>query len=98
MFRKTSRYDHSKLKEFPTCGENQFNASRIAKRKFSYYPLGPRLKSMFATSSISQHLQAHAISTNDHDTTMYNVDDSLLWKKAFTEDGFSKGDAVTTLY
>lgn len=92
VFRKTSRYDHSKLKECPTCGENRFNASGIAKRKFSYYPLGPRLKRMFATSSISQRLQAHAISTNDHDITMYDVHDSPLWKKAFTEDGFSKGD------
>jgi len=59
VFRKTSRYDHSKLKECPTCGENRFNASRIAKRKFSYYPLGPRLKRMFATSSISQCLQCN---------------------------------------
>ena len=92
VFRKTSRYDHSKLKECPTCGENRFNASRIAKRKFSYYPLGPRLKRMFASSSISQCLQAHACPTNDHDITMYDVHDSPLWKKAFTEDGFSKGD------
>ena len=92
VFRKTSRYDHSKLKECPTCGENRFNASRIAKRKFSYYPLGPRLKRMFATSSISQRLQAHAICTNNDHNTMYDVHDSPLWKKAFTEDGFSKGD------
>ena len=92
VFRKTSRYDHSKLKKCPTCGENRFNASRMSIRKFSYYPLGPRLKRMFATSSIFQCLQAHAIYTNDHDITMYDVHDSPLWKKAFTEDGFSKGD------
>ena len=67
VFRKRSRYDYSKLKECPTCGENRFNASRVAKRKFSYYPLGPRLKRMFATSSISQCPPAHAISTNDRD-------------------------------
>ena len=96
VFRKTSRYDYSKLKECPSCGENRFNASRIARRKFNYYPLGPRLKRMFTSSSISQCLQAHAISTidtdHDHDITMYDVHDSPLWKKAFTEDGFSKGD------
>ena len=92
VFRKTSRYDHSKFKECPTCGENRFNASRIAKRKFSCYPLGPRLKRMFATGSISQCLQAHAICTNNDHNTMYDVHDSPLWKKAFTEDGFSKGD------
>lgn len=92
VFRKTSQYDHSKLKECPICGENRFNTSRIAKRTFSDYRLRPRLKRMFAISSISQCLQAHAIFTNDPDITMYNVHDSPLWKKAFTEDGFSKGD------
>lgn len=98
VFRKTSQYDHSKLKECPICGENRFNTSRIAKQTFSDYRLGPHLKRMFAISGISQCLQAHAIFTNDPDITMYNVHDSPLWKKAFTEDGFSKGDPRGILF
>ena len=42
LFRKTTRYDYSKLVSCPVCGTKRYSANKKARRTFMYYPLGPR--------------------------------------------------------
>ena len=95
VFRKTSRYDYSKLKTCPVCGANQYWGNKNAWRKFHYFPLGPRWRRMYGDASISQVIQGHTREHN-YDTEepflMHDIHDSSSWKKAFSEGGFSNGD------
>ena len=90
IFRKTSRYDYSKLKTCPVCGSDRYWGNKNARRRFPYFPLGPRWRRMYGDANISQVMQSHTSEYN-YDT-MHDIHDSPSWKKAFSEGGFSNGD------
>ena len=97
IFRKTSRYDYSKLQKCPVCGSNRYWANKSARRRFLYFPLGPRWKRMYGNANISEVLQSH-MHAQDYDTEepkniMRDIHDSPSWNQAFSEEGFCNGDS-----
>ena len=92
LFRKTTRYDYSKLAMCPVCGSNRYYSCKKAKRKFVYYPLGPRWRRMYGNATISEVLQSHDHKEMAHKNVMRDIHDSPAWKQAFSESGFSDGD------
>ena len=95
IFRKTSRYDYSKLQKCPVCGSNRYWGNKInARRRFLYFPLGPRWRRMFGNASISEVIQSHADNRDacEDSSIMRDIHDSPSWKQAFSEEGFCNGD------
>lgn len=94
IYRKTGRYDYSKLKTCPVCGSPRyFSGGTQPVRTFHYYPLGPRWKRMYGNARISEILQKHANRKGNSDSSiMTDVQDSPAWKAAFDTKGFSMGD------
>ncbi|KAK3735529.1 hypothetical protein QZH41_010032 [Actinostola sp. cb2023] len=91
VYRKTERYDYSKLESCPVCGAKRYSSDRKPVRKFEYYPLIPRWKRMYGSATIAEVLQSHANSTRSHDH-MKDVHDSPSWEHAYSDSGFSGGD------
>ena len=84
LFRKTSRYDYTKLTSCPVCGTKRYSANKKARRTFMYYPLGPRWRRMYGSASISEILQNHQCGHGEK-KTMGDIHDSPSWKRAFSE-------------
>ena len=97
IFRKTSRYDYSKLQKCPECGSSRYWANKSARRRFLYFPLGPRWKRMYGNANISEvlqsHMHAHDCETEEPTNIMRDIHDSPSWNQAFSEEGFSNGDS-----
>jgi len=89
IYRKTERYDYSKLQVCPVCGASRYSSNKQPVRKFEYFPLGPRWKRMYGNASISEVLQSH-IKPRNH--VMKDVHDSPSWLYAFSENGISGSD------
>lgn len=60
FFRKTRRYDYSKLHKCPVCGSHQYFANKSARRRFIYFPLGSCWRRMYGNATISEVLQSHS--------------------------------------
>ena len=84
LFRKTSRYDYSKLEACPVCGTKRYSVNKKPRRAFIYYPLGPRWRRMYGSASISEVLQSHHYHQEEK-KVMHDIHDSPSWKKAFSE-------------
>ena len=93
LFRKTDRYDYSKLSECPSpkCNGNQYTANRSVARKFYYYPLGPRWKRMYGNATIAEVLQSHDCDINPA-VDVNDIIGSKSWNKAYSQQGFFKGE------
>jgi len=87
LFRKTDRYDYTKLKQCPKCKESRYAANGQPRRRFVYYPLGP----LFACKETSKMLQEHALRPDQGDL-MSDIFDSPTWKAAYALDGMFRGD------
>ena len=78
----------------PKCNESRFKAGNIPRRRFHYQPVGPRLVLNFGTSNISFIFQSHAVERNtlENGGTMCDIQDSPVWKEAYSATGTFKGD------
>lgn len=78
----------------PKCNESRFKVGNIPRRRFHYQPVGPRLVLNFGTSNISFILQSHAVERNtlENGGTMCDIQDSPVWKEAYSATGTFKGD------
>ena len=64
LFRKTDRYDYTKLKKCPKCNESRYAANGQPRRRFLYYPLGPRWRRLFECKETSKMYKSmHCIQT-----------------------------------
>lgn len=60
IFRNCSEGSFESLIDCPKCGSERFHPhTRVARKKFKYLPLAPRIKRMFANKNVSELLQAH---------------------------------------
>ena len=91
LFRKTDRYDYTKLKKCPKCNESRYAANGQPRRRFLYYPLGPRWRRLFECKETSKMLQEHALRPDMGDL-MTDIFDSPKWKAAYAPDGLFQGD------
>ena len=94
IFRKTSRYNYSKLHKCPVCGPHRYWANKSARRRFLYFPLGPCWTRMYGNASISEVIQGHSRDVHSREdlSIMRDIHDSPSWKDAFSEEGFCNGD------
>ena len=77
----------------PQCDAPRYKDGRVAARKFTYLPLGPRILRMFADKNFSKALQSHPGSlVVEPACEMYDIHDSPAWKAAYSENGVFKGD------
>ena len=90
LFRKTNRYDYSKLKNCPKCNKDRFAANGQPLRQFVYYPVGPRWRRLYECEAVSELLQSHSLQKQGD--FMADVCDSPCWKAAYAEGGFFQGD------
>ena len=97
LFRKTTRYDYSKLVSCPVCGTKRYSANKKARRTFMYYPLGPRWRRMYGSATISELLQNHHYG-HEKQNVMHDIHDSPSWKKAFSKGEFHSVYILTNLY
>lgn len=90
LFRKTNRYDYSKLKNCPKCNGNRFAVNGQPLRRFVYYPVGPRWRRLYECEAVSKLLQSHSL--RNPGNLMTDVCDSPCWRAAYAEEGFFQGD------
>ena len=91
LFRKTDRYDYTKLQKCPKCNESRYAANGQPRRRFLYYPLGPRWRRLFECKETSKMLQEYALRPDMGDL-MTDIFDSPKWKAAYAPDGLFQGD------
>ena len=78
----------------PECGCNRYIAkdSCIPVRHFTYLPIKPRLQRMFGNSNIAQILQSHATLRHSELDSVYDIQQSLAWRRFYSGNGIFKGD------
>ena len=83
--------EYSDLVQCLKCNANRFKPNTcIPARKFTYFPIGPRLIRLYGTNKIAQILQAHSFPVDDH--TVYDIQHSKCWESAYHEHGVFNGD------
>lgn len=87
LFRKQCGDD----KVCPKCAAPRYKCSDTPNRKFTYLPLGPRLIRMFKNKKTAELLQSHSGGSKAR-TRMFDIHDSPVWAKAYSDDGVFEGD------
>ena len=85
------RKEFSDLSACPICGSSRYTKSSIPAKRFSYFPVGPRLERLFGTANLSQIIQAHGLDLNND--FVYDIQSSSAWKLAYSSDGQFENDS-----
>ena len=85
------RNEHASLSACPKCGSGRYitDQSKFAVRRFTYLPLKPRLQRLFDNHNMAQILQSHCVVDDD---TIYDIHQSVAWRKAYSREGIFKED------
>lgn len=87
------RNECASLSECPKCGGSRYiGNSSLPARRFTYLPLKPRLSRLFGSSNTAQVLQSHAVVRESVGTSMYDIHQSDVWKRAYDPTGLFQGD------
>ena len=80
--------------ECPKCDSKRYisEESRIPVRRFTYLPLKPRLCRMFGNQSMAAVLQSHATVHNDENDPIFDIHQSVAWRRFYDNSGLFKGD------
>ena len=93
IFRDGPRESYESLENCPKCGSERFHPhTRVAKKKFKYIPLAPRLRRMFANKKVSQLLQGHGGEHPGNKTSISDLHQTNTWKSFYSVNGHFKGD------
>lgn len=85
------RDSYSKLSHCPKCGEAHFSeGGKVARKRFKYIPLGPRIRLYFSSARISQLLQSNIKPSNSND--IHDIQQSDAWKSWYASKGVFHGD------
>lgn len=78
---------HGSLLECPKCGSQRFvsKKSSIPVKRFTYLPLKSCLRRLFGDSNMAES------------DPVFDIHQSLVWRKAYSETGLFKGDGRGTL-
>ena len=91
IFRKCAEGDSSHLSSCPKCDEPRYHpCSKVARKKFKYIPLAPRIKRMFANKTVSKLLQSHQEEIVTQVVT--DLHQSPAWKSRYDNAGPFHGD------
>ena len=86
------RDSYAKLSQCPKCGEARFSeGGKIARKRFKYMPLGPRIRQYFSSARISQLLQSH-INPTTSSNNVHDIQQSDAWKTWYSSKGVFNGD------
>lgn len=75
---------------FKTDEDKNKLCTSLKRKQFLYLPIGPRLARYFGEENLAKLLQAHAGSAHTN-LGMWDIHDSPIWKKLYSEDGFFGG-------
>lgn len=93
IFRNCSEGSFESLTNCPKCGSERFHPhTSIARKKFKYIPLAPRIKRMFANRKVSELIQKHDGEHANNMTSISDLHQSDTWKSLYSVDGHFKGD------
>ena len=88
------RQEYASLSACPKCGSGRYisDQSKFAVRRFTYLPLKPRLQRLFGNHNIAQILQSHCVIHDDDDGNIYDIHQSVMWRRAYSSKGVFKED------
>lgn len=93
LFRNCSEGNFKDLSDCPKCGSERFHPhTQVARKKFKYIPLAPRIKRMFANKNVSELLQKHQDKHAKSETSISDFHETNAWKSLYSADGYFKGD------
>ena len=84
--------EHADCVTCPKCGSSRYKRKNLPAKKFLYLPLGPKITRMFSTKYVAQIIQSHPGEEENSCSSMYDIYDSPVWKKAYSKDGIFEGD------
>lgn len=84
--RKINVHGHAEsLSDCPKCGSGCFHPhTSIAREKFKYIPLAPRIKRMFANRNVSELLQTHGGECANSMTSIEDLHQTSMWKSMYS--------------
>ena len=95
LFRDSEKYQYANLQTCPLCSEDRYvdnNAKRqVARRKFIYIPIGPRLARIYGEVNLAQLVQSHPGCSYSGEQ-MWDIHHSAVWKELYGKDGHFSGD------
>ena len=77
----------------PKCGSQRYVRNKVPAKSFTYLPIGPRLVRLFQNPSVSEMIQSHSSYLKENTGTVFDIQQSRAWKKAYSSDGIFEGDA-----
>lgn len=93
IFRNCCDGDYSTLTQCPKCDSECFHEhTNIARKKFKYIPLGPRIKKMFSSNKVAELIQSHGGEIAGGMTCVADLHQSQAWKSIYSIEGHFKGD------
>ena len=93
-FRTGPHYLLSKCIKCPECDEDRYKeGTNVAVRKFTYFPLAPRIERMIASENIVQILTKHCHDGPPPDKKS-DIQDTPLWKTWFPEQSDPENKAI----
>ena len=101
LFRDTGNNSNADLNVCPVCHEDRFvnNAAKrpVARRKFIYIPVGPRLARIYGEVNLAKLVQSHP--GDDYDgEEMWDIHHSPAWCEAYSRNGYFAGDKMGISY
>ena len=88
----TFRGDTADLIKCSKCGADRYLRGKIPAKSFTYFPLKPRLIRMFETPRRSEMIQSHKACLDSPSDMVYNIQQSRVWKHAYSSNGLYQGD------
>ena len=93
VFRNCSDGKFKDLIACPKCDSDRYYPStKIAKKRFKYIPLAPRIKRMFANETVSELLQRHQGQQQADVINVSELHQSQAWRSMYAFNGPFKGD------
>ena len=70
------------------------SSRQVARHRFIYLPIGPRLKKIYGNLSLREIIQLYgsALHSTSNTVHVHDIHDSSIWKSEYASNGFFKGD------
>ncbi|MEW8547304.1 MAG: hypothetical protein AB2693_27670, partial [Candidatus Thiodiazotropha sp.] len=81
----------------PVCGEDRYQNSKskrpVARRRFIYIPVGPRLARLYGDVNLAQLVMSHP-GCEYRQEHMWDIHHSPIWRDLYSKDGYFGGDKM----
>lgn len=91
VYRNCAKGDFSSLTTCPICNTDRYEPNtKLARKKYKYIPIGPRIRRMFSDASVSKLLQSHLSRAATEEVS--DLHQSAEWISSYSKNGQFKGD------